>query len=393
MWCWNVSETTMAERRTRGIRRIIRVSACSAISALIVVGTAAPAAAQPPVPSSAEGPARFSLESVLAVDEFGGENASNKPQVVVDVSLALRLGEHWQVAVRPWFRLPRPNTPTGVVPAWDQQLYQAGLRYERRGPVATRVDVGYILSPIGLGLYDVRPGVNPTIVPHISYLSPMPVFEPTGPRVSAVSATYPLGAQLSISAGVWDTRAAVINAAPTRIFVVGAATNPRQTPVVVAGGGVTPITGLRFGASVAHGVYATPEEITVPVSQGRTMTMAGAEGEWAFAGTKISGEILRTGFETAAGTAVAYEWFVQGQQTLSPRWFVAARREGTSAPPLISGTSIGSRTDLDVFEAAAGFRVTRDVTLRSSYVARRSYGATAWTDQAGVSVVWARRWW
>ena len=251
-------------------------------------------------PASAQSVARFSLESVVAADEFAGENASDRPQLVVDVSLAVRLGDNWQVYVRPWFRMPRPNSPTAAVPPWDKELYQAGLRYERRGPIAARVDVGYILSPIGLGIYDVRPGVNPTIVPHLSYLQPMPVFDPTGPRVSAVSATYPLGAQLSLSSGLWDARAAVVNSAPTRLYALGAVTNPRQTPVVVAGGGVTPITGLRLGASFAHGLYATPEEITVPVAHGRAVTMAGAEGEWAFGGTKISGELMRTGFETAA---------------------------------------------------------------------------------------------
>ena len=123
------------------------------------------------------------------------------------------------------------------------------------------------------------------------------------------------------------------------------------------------------------------------------MTMAAGEGEWAFGGTKISGEILRTGFETASGTSVAYEWFLQGQHTLTPRWFVAARREGTSAPPLISGIVTGTRADVAVVEATTGFRVNRDVTLRGSYYTRRSYGATTWTNQAGVSVVWARRWW
>ena len=380
MWYSNVSETTTA----------FFCSACSAVSAMIVVGAAAPA--------SAQSVARFSLESVVAADEFAGENVSHRPQFVVDVSLAVRMGDNWQIYVRPWFKMLRPTSSTAAIPPWDKELYQAGVRYERRGAIATRVDAGYILSPIGLGIYDVRPGLNPMIVPHLSYLTPvtMPVFDPTGPRVSAVSATYPLGAQLSLSAGRWDARAAVINAAPTRRYAVGAVTNPRQTPVVVAGGGVTPITGLRLGASFAHGLYATREEITVPASPGRAMTMAGAEGEWALGGTKISGEILRTGFQSAASSSVAYEWFVQGQQTLSPRWFAAARREGTSAPPPIGGTSIGSRgsrTDLQVFEATAGFRVTRDVTLRSSYYTRRFYGESTWIDQAGVSLVWAHRWW
>ena len=61
--------------------------------------------------------------------------------------------------------------------------------------------------------------------------------------------------------------------------------------------------------------------------------------------------------------------------------FVAARREGTLAPALVSGTAIGARTDLDVFEATVGYDV------------RCFYGSTDWVNQAGVSVVWARRWW
>jgi hypothetical protein len=52
-----------------------------------------------------------------------------------------------------------------------------------------------------------------------------------------------------------------------------------------------------------------------------------------------------------------------------------------------------SRTDLQVFEATAGFRVTRDVTLRSSYYTRRVYGSTDWMNQVGVSAVWSHRWW
>ena len=381
-WCSNVCDATRVEPKAGDARHQYPALAICAALAFLVVS-----------PATAQEAARFSLESVVAADAFAGENASNKPQIVVDISFSVRLGDHWQAYVRPWFRLPRPNTPTGAVPPWDKELYQAALRYERRGPVATRLDVGQILSPIGLGIYDVRPGLNPTIVPHLSYLQPMPVFDPTAPRVSAVSATYPLGAQLSLSTTGWDARAAVVNTAPTRVYAIGAVTNPKQTPVVVAGGGVTPVTGLRLGVSVAHGLYATPDEITVPVSDGRAMTMAGGEGEWAFGGTKVTGEILRTGFETATGTSVAYEWFIQGQHTLSPRWFVAARREGTPAPPLISGTIPGTRTEFAAFEATAGFRINRDITLRSSYYARCPYGSTDWSNQAGVSVVWAKRWW
>ncbi len=385
MWRSNVSEPTTVERGTRRIRRGCFFPACSAISALIVVATAATA--------SAQSFARFALDSVVSIDEFAGENASDRPQIVIDVSAAVRVGDHWQLYVRPWFRMPRPSSPTAAVPPWEKELYQAGVRWERPGAIATRFDAGYILSPIGLALLDSRASLNPTIVPHLGYLVPMLPFDPTGPRVSAVSATYPLGAQLTVSTTRWDARGAVINSAPTRVYALGSPTNPRQAPVVVAGVGITPTTGLRLGASFAHGVYATPEEITRPVSSGRAVTMLGGEGELAFGYTKIRGEMIRSAFDTSAGTAVAYEWFVQAIETLSPRWFVAARQEGTSAPPLISGIVIGQRKDFEMFEATAGFRVTPEITLRGSYYTRRFYGAATWDNQAGVSMVWARRWW
>jgi hypothetical protein len=385
MWCSNLSKATTVERRTRRIRRACCCSACSAVSALVVVGTAAPA--------SAQSVARFALDSVVSVDEFAGQNASDRPQIVIDVSAAVRIGDRWQLYVRPWFRLPRPSSPTTAAPSWDKELYQAGVRYERPGAIATRLDAGYILSPIGLGLLDSRPNLNPTIVPHLSYVVPMPSFDATGPRVVPVASSYPLGAQLTASTTLWDARAAIVNSAPARVYVVGATTKPRQTPVFVSGAGLTPRTGLRLGASFAHGEYATPAEITSPGAAGRSFTMAGGEGELAFGYTKIRGEIIRTAFDTSTETAVAYEWFLQGIQTVSPRWFLASRGEGTSAPPPRSLIAVGQRTGLSIFEATAGFRASPEITLRGSYYARRSYGATTWDNQAGVSIVWARRWW
>ncbi len=265
--------------------------ACAVVVALMT--TAAPAFAQ----GAAESVERFSLDSVIGVDSFGGQNVSSQPQIVIDVSAAVRIGDNWQLYVRPWFRLPRPASGSATTPPWDTEIYQAGVRYERPGPIAVRFDGGYILSPIGLGLLDSRQNLNANILPHLSYLVPMPAFAPAAPRVLAVSNAYPLGAQLTISTSHWDARAAVVNSAPTRPYILGATTNPRQTPVVVAGGGITPITGLRLGASFAHGDYATAEEIAVPNARARTVNMIGAEGEWAFRYTRIRGEIIRSAFE------------------------------------------------------------------------------------------------
>jgi hypothetical protein len=347
-------------------------------------------------PARAQSVQHFALDTVFSIDEFGGENVSNHPQIIIDISGGIRISDHVQAYIRPWFRLPRPNTPTSPVPDWSHELYQGGIRYERpaaRSRLAMRLDVGYNVSPIGLGIIDTRPSLNPTIGAHISYLSPMPAFDLTVPRVSAISATYPLGGQLTVSSAHWDARGAVLNSAPTRIYAVGRPTSPRQAPAYVAGAGITPITGLRLGTSFAHGQYATVEEVTGPAQADRSVAIVGGEGEYAFGYTKISGELLRSRFERSAGHAVAYEWFVEGLQALSPRWFVASRHEGTQAPPLITATTVGQSLRLRVAEGTVGFRVTPDVTLRSSYYTRKSYGASAWDHQVGVSAVWARKWW
>ncbi len=84
-------------------------------------------------------------------------------------------------------------------------------------------------------------------------------------------------------------------------------------------------------------------------------------------------------------------WFFQGQQTLTPRWFAAARVErigGTVRDPLLTPTVsafIGT-------EETAGYRLTPDLTFRVSHRARRAFAQTDFDNQMLGSIVWARRW-
>jgi hypothetical protein len=339
--------------------------------------------------ASAQSVARFSLDSVVSVDTFGGENVSSQPQVIVDVSAGMRIGDRWQLYVRPWFRQPRPSTPTSPTPEPDREIYQAGIRYERPGRVATRVDAGYIVSPVGLGMLDARPSLNPTIAPHLSYLVPMPSFDTKAPRVAPVALTYPLGAQATLSTARWDARVAVTSTTPARTFVLGAYTNPNPptTPSLVVGAGVTPVAGFRAGVSFATGRYASTNEVGSELVA-RAMTMAGVEAEYSFGYTRVSGELVRTAFDRpTGGTAAAYEWFIEGVQTLAPRWFVAARQETAVSPAAIA------QRELKTVETSVGFRVAPEWTVRGSYYAREFYGAPQWDNQIGASLVWARRWW
>src|SRR5262245_4991092 len=90
---------------------------------------------------------RVGLASGVAIDQFVGQNASDRPNIVVDIGTVVRLGGGWRAFVRPWFRQPRS-------PEWDKEVYQAFVQYERPGMVSTRVDLGYLASPMGLGIMD-----------------------------------------------------------------------------------------------------------------------------------------------------------------------------------------------------------------------------------------------
>jgi hypothetical protein len=161
--------------------------------------------------------------------------------------------------------------------------------------------------------------------------------------------------------------------------------------VVIAGGGVVPLPGLRVGASFASGRYATDEELKVVDGAARTVRMATIEGEYAFGYTKLAGEFTHESFLRGDVSDTASTWFVQGAQTLSPRWFAAARHERVSAPPFAGPAA--PRLTFMTSEATIGYRLTPELMLRSSVVAQRYYTASASDRRFGAQIVWSRRWW
>jgi hypothetical protein len=78
---------------------------------------------------------------------------------------------------------------------------------------------------------------------------------------------------------------------------------------------------------------------------------------------------------------------------LSHCWFVAARHEGISAPPFGGQVTGRPRLIYKTNEVAVGFRVSPELTVRSSVFASKWYTNTTYDQQAGISLVWSRRWW
>ena len=119
-------------------------------------------------------------------------------------------------------------------------------------------------------------------------------------------------------------------------------------------------------------------------------TVITVESEFSIAYTKLAGEWVRDRIDTSTGEHTANGWFVQGQQTLAPRWFVAGRVERMSSPLVTSLLVVRQR--LVGFEEVVGFRVTPELTLRLGHRARRGFGRAGYDQQAELSLVWWKRW-
>ena len=70
----------------------------------------------------------------------------------------------------------------------------------------------------------------------------------------------------------------------------------------------------------------------------------------------MSGEWVRDRIETTTGDRIASGWFLQGQQILAPRWFVAGRVEQSMSAPLVTPLFVEQQRLLG-FEEVLGFRL------------------------------------
>jgi hypothetical protein len=352
---------------------------------VVLLMMAAPAAAQEARPSVLSVDSSASVD--VTVDADG--NQVGFTGIFLDTLVVGGLGRHVEAIVRPQVqRLANSGE-------WNRQLWVAELRYERPGPVAFRVEGGYIPSPVGLANLTLRPHMNPTIGQPSELFTSIPSPELRGPRINLLSGIYPLGGQATVSARHWDTRVAVMDTSPLRLRRVFATPNvplfagnpPRFTNVVV-GGGITPFVGFRVGASLTHGGWLRAGE-SPTVTESRDANLVTVEAELSFRHTALAGEWVHDAIETSFGTRSTAGWYVQGAQAVSPRWFVAGRFDTirTTLP-----VAAALEQDFRNTEQTLGFRVTPEITLRVSHRMREPFGATTWAHVGAFSIVWYRRW-
>jgi hypothetical protein len=328
-------------------------------------------------------PAAVAIDTVASFDQSADFSDNYATGLSADALISVGLGRGLEGVV--WPIVQRLGSGQ-----WNRDLWIASLRYERAGPVRVRVEAGLVPSPVGLANYiGRRPHLNPTIAQPSSLFSTLPTLEPQGPRANLLGAVYPFGGQVTVSGQRWYGRAGVIDTSPLRRRRIFSRTNPPRFTNVVIGGGVTPVVGFHVGASVTHGGWMRPGEGPAVTSQ-LNATVITLESEFSVAHTRLAAEWVRDLIETSIDDRTASGWFIQGQQTLAPRWFVAGRVE-RMASPLVTPLVVQHQR-LVGFEEVLGFRLTPEITLRVGHRARRGFGQTAYVHQAETSIVWWRRW-
>ena len=329
-------------------------------------------------------PARVAIDTAAAVDDSVDANGRHLTGLWVDAVVSVGLGRGFEAIAWP---IAQRVASTGVRSA---DLWIAALRYERPGPIGIRVDGGLLGAPVGLANLSVRrPHLNPTITQPAALFTPLPTLEDGGPRPNLLGAIYPFGGQVSVSGARWDARAAVIDTSPLRRRGIFVDPKPPRFANVVLGGGVTPVVGFRLGASMTRGGWMRAGESPTTPST-RSATVVTVESEWSFAYSKFAGEWVRDAIETSSGTRVATGWFIQGQQTLAPRWFVAGRVERLDSPLVLFTRAQVQR--MTTVEETLGYRVTQDVTVRAGHRARQGFGRPDYGHQFSLSLVWWKRW-
>ncbi len=329
-------------------------------------------------------PSRLVVDTVAVFNRSVDGDGNGTTDLVVDAIVSASLGRgfeaiSWPIAQR-----------LAVTGEWSQDVWIAALRYERPGAIGLRIEGGLLPSPLGLAnLTARRAHLNPTISQPSSLFSPLPSLGSGQPRPNLLGAVYPFGGQITVSSARWDARAALIDTSPLRRRGVFADPKPPRFANLVIGGGITPFVGFRVGASVTHGGWQRAgERPTITTDQNATVVTV--ESEFSFAHTTLAGEWIRDAVDTSSGPRIASGWFVQGRQTLTPRWFVAGRVERI-ASPLVLAAGVRHQ-QLTSSEETIGYRLTPEFTVRAGHRARRSFGRPAYEHRFAVSVVWWKRW-
>jgi hypothetical protein len=187
------------------------------------------------------------------------------------------------------------------------------------------------------------------------------------------SLEYPYGVKLSGELGRFDYRAGLLTLPPT---------HENYTPLPKArlrpaiGGGVTPMTGLRIGASFTVGPYLntsfTPAQLHDQPWTDFQQRVVALDLAYAHGYLETHAEAARGSYDVPgrATSIVGWTYYGEAKYTLSPRWFVAARLERNDYPFIrafgTNTTWTARLTDFVDGEAGVGYRLSAGTLLKTS---------------------------
>lgn len=352
-----------------------RVAACALV---VIVSAAAPVSAQETGTDVVT--RRVAVDTVVGSQDYVTNAADAPAQYIFDMFSSAEIRPHWQASFRPKLWRTRGD--------WHLLVDQISIAADFHRGSDWRVEAGRFPMPIGLGMTENRADLNPGMLWwHRAYYMPLPSLGADVPRVSLLSAVYPEGVSVSTSASHWDARAALVDRPPVQFWQAPAGATRGAN--VAAGAGVTPWQGFRVGAAVSSGQYAD----ATADRGGLDYRTANVEGEYAVAYTKISGEWTRDRFDTAVGPQISRGWTLQAMQTISPRWFAHTRVSVIDSPEVARTAPFAATSQrFTSIDTTVGYRFSPEITIRVGHSAVRSFASTAFDQQIGVSLMWARRW-
>lgn len=246
----------------------------------------------------------------------------------------------------------------------ESEFEQYGLRYTKSS--AFVMDVGRILGPVGS--FGAR---------RFSNRNPL-IGEPDG-----YPAQYPLGAQLSGAVRWLDYRVAVVSL-PT--VHEGYTPEPSSAWRPAFGVGITPLVGVRLGATYTQGPYLnrdlTPSQLAQRGWRDYEQRIAATDLAVSAGYVEVFAEAAVSSYDVPnrPEPVDGLTYYVEAKYTFTPRLYVAARF-GRNDYPFISAVSptfwVARKTDFHDEEVGIGVRLT------ASTVAKASYRQDKWHVDAG----------
>ena len=201
-------------------------------------------------------------------------------------------------------------------------------------------------------------------------------FSPTNPLIGqpdAYSTAYPWAGQLSGSVSHLDYRVAVVSLPAVHEDYVP---EPQAIPRLVVGGGVTPVVGVRVGASFTRGPYLSDElSPLIPAGNGWKdfkQEVLAFDGRVSRGYLEFHGELDYSWYDvpTISGRVSGVAYYAEVKYTWSPRFFSAARFQRNDYPfvlPLSRAQWIGKAVNFYAGEAGIGIRLDQHTLAKISY--------------------------